>query len=89
MGRANNSFGEGWGLALLPMQCLQTPMRIDAFSRNNVAHYFGKMRELAGCLGGYIVEYDCMLFMTMLFSCLPLIAKQNDQALKSSVRSLY
>ena len=62
MGRANNSFGEGWGLALLPMQCLQTSMRIDAFLQNNAAHYFGEMRELAGCLGGYIVEYDCMLF---------------------------
>ena len=79
MGRANNSFGEGWGLALLPMQCLQTPMRIDAFLQNNAAHYVGKMRELAGCLGGYIVGYDCMLFMTML-PCLPLIAKLTDQA---------
>ena len=63
MGRANNN----WGLALFPMQCLQTPCA----------------SELAGCLGGYKVEYDSMLFMTML-SCLPLIAKQNDQALKSS-----
>ena len=67
MGRANSSSGEGWGLALLQMQCLQTPMRIDAFLRNNVAHYFGKMRELAGFLGGYKVEYDCMLFMMKLF----------------------
>ena len=48
-GGLNNSSGEGWGLALLPMQCLQTPMRIDRSLR------FGTMRELAGylCMVGF------------------------------------